>query len=217
MPDAPVIRRYRRLAGRHDCLHRRWLRNGGGGEAQCAFEAAVRSLLQPGSALLDVGCGTGQFARRLQAQFGDTITLTLLDACADMLAQASDLDADRLVGRMENLPFEDGQFDMVTCAWALETVVRTRQTISELLRVVRPGGHVCLAFCATVENPGLPERLMQATIRWRGTGAFFRAGEIEAALERGPVGRVLRLPCAGPATVLLVRKAWVEPDLAKAA
>lgn len=204
------------MAGRYDCLHRRWLRRGGG-EAQCALEAVVRSLLQPGSTLLDVGCGTGQFARRLQAQFHGSVNLTLLDACADMLAEASDVDADRLVGRMENLPFEDGQFDMVTCAWALETVVRTRQTISELLRVVRPGGHVCLAFCAKVGKPGFQGRLMQAAIGWRGTGAFFRPGEVEAALEHGPVDRVLQLPCSGPAAALLVRKAQAEANLAWAA
>lgn len=76
--------RYARIAPSYDRLHERWLRHAGG-EAQSAFEGAVTALIRPGMRILDVGCGTGALARRLHAQFGATIEMTLVDACPQML------------------------------------------------------------------------------------------------------------------------------------
>ncbi|MGB8314275.1 MAG: methyltransferase domain-containing protein, partial [Aestuariivirga sp.] len=94
--------------------------------------------------ILDAACGTGAFASRLIKITGNRISLTLLDACPEMLSQAEHLPAKKILGRLEHLPFADGSFDLVSCAWGIETTERPAATIRELTRVVRPGGYVCL-------------------------------------------------------------------------
>lgn len=109
------------IAPAYDHLHRRWLRLAGG-EAQAALEAAVRMAMTPSATLLDAGCGTGQFARRLLADGVAPQQITLADPSQAMLARCADLPVRRSLSRLEDLPFQDGAYAIVTCAWALETV-----------------------------------------------------------------------------------------------
>ena len=136
---------YDRLAPDYDRLHRRWLHHAGG-EAQAALEAAVRALTTRDTTLLDVGCGTGNFTRALIAEGMSPERVTLLDPSDAMLARCADIPAMKHKGRLEALPFADGAFDVVTCAWVLETVPHPEAALCELCRVVRRGGAVCIAF-----------------------------------------------------------------------
>jgi SAM-dependent methyltransferase len=52
--------------------------------------------------------------------------------------------ADVRVGPAEELPFGDGEFDLVTCMGSLEHVAGPRQAVLEMRRVVRPGGRLLL-------------------------------------------------------------------------
>ncbi|MAS04762.1 MAG: ubiquinone biosynthesis protein UbiE [Ahrensia sp.] len=211
-----VPARYARIAPSYDRLHERWLRHAGG-EAQSAFEGAVTALIRPGMRILDVGCGTGALARRLHAQFGDTIDMTLVDACPNMLERTHDIDVARIIGSIETLPVPDGVFDLVTCSWALETTPRTRRALAELLRAAKPGGHVCIAFCADLRCSRISEIMLKTAIKWRGTGRFLRLGDVEQALERLDVERVRRLRCSGPAAVLMIDKPGLAPEIPVAA
>lgn len=204
-PAGALLTRYGRIAPSYDRLHERWLRHAGG-EAQSAFEGAVTALIRPGMRILDVGCGTGALARRLHAQFGDAIDMTLVDACPQMLDRTHDIDVARFIGSIENLPVRDATFDLVTCSWALETTTRTRRALAELLRAAKPGGHVCIAFCADVRCSRLSEIVLKTAVKWRGTGRFLPLGDVEQALERLDVERVRRLRCNGPAAVLMIDK-----------
>jgi len=200
-----MVARYARAAPRYDRLHDRWLRYAGG-EAQSAFEGAVTALIRPGMTVLDVGCGTGALARRLTRQFGTAIDFTLVDACSQMLDRAADLDVARVIGSIENLPVPSAAFDLVTCSWALETTPRTGKALGELLRAVKPGGRICIAFCADLPCTGLSEFLLKSAIRLRGTGRFLPLRDVEDALSHLDVETARRLPCRGPAAVLLIRK-----------
>jgi ubiquinone/menaquinone biosynthesis C-methylase UbiE len=195
---------YDRLAPRYDRLHRRWLRHAGG-EAQAALEAAVRALVMPETRLLDAGCGTGAFARTLIAEGHAPTRITLLDPSEAMLRRCADLPVRRMNGRLEALPFEDGVFDMVTCAWALETVPDATQALGELCRVVRPGGVLCLAFCAARPVRAPAEWLMQQAILWRGSGRFLSRKHVIETLERASGCDVRTVPHAGPAAALIAR------------
>lgn len=202
---------YDRLAPRYDRLHQRWLRHAGG-EAQVALEAAVRALTTPATNLLDAGCGTGAFARALSADGASPARVTLLDPSEAMLSRCSDLSARRVKGRLEALPFTDGEFDMVTCAWALETVLDLRTAVSELCRVVRPGGILCLIFCAEAPAGALGAWLLRQAILWRGTGQFLsRTVVCEAIRANGPF-EVRAIPNRGPAAALVARRAVAPPD-----
>ncbi|MEL6688841.1 MAG: methyltransferase domain-containing protein [Pseudomonadota bacterium] len=202
-PDLAGI--YDRIAPNYDRLHRRWLRHAGG-EAQAALEATVRAVATPGMDVLDAGCGTGAFARRLIREGQVQAQFTLLDPSEPMLAQCSDLPAVSIRGRLEAMPLPADHFHIVTCAWALETTVSMDDALSELARVVREGGMICLAFCAQTPARGTRERIMKAALTLRGTGRFLPVDRVTEMLEQRHGMDVRRLPCRGPAAALIARR-----------
>ena len=209
MPISDAVDLYDRLAPRYDKLHHRWLRHAGG-EAQAALEGLVRALATPNSRLLDAGCGTGNLARRLIAEGMPPNLMTLLDPSAAMLARCADIPVPKIQGRLESLPFEDGTFDLVTCAWALETVPDPHLALSELCRVVRAGGALCLAFCADEPARGLADSLMRQALLFRGTGRFMSRSRLMQAIERFENFEVRAIPSHGPASTLLARRSDAE-------
>lgn len=204
-PIRDGIDQYDRLAPRYDRLHHRWLRHAGG-EAQAALEALVRALATPNSKFLDTGCGTGKLARALIAEGMPPHLITLLDPSAAMLARCADLPVPRIEGRLEALPFDDGAFDLVTCVWALETVPYPFLALTELCRVVRPGGALCLAFCADEPARGLADGLMRQALLYRGTGRFLSRSRLTQAIESLEDFEVRAIPSHGPASTLLARR-----------
>ncbi|MEO0820873.1 MAG: methyltransferase domain-containing protein [Pseudomonadota bacterium] len=202
-PD--IVRLYDRLAPRYDRLHRRWLRHAGG-EAQAALEGAVRALMRPGMALLDAGCGTGRFARRLIAEGVRPQDMTLLDPAEAMLARCADLQVERIAARLERMPFANGSFDLVTCAWALETAVSRQAALRELCRVLRPGGTLCLVFCADAPCESSAARLMRWSVERRGAGRFLSRETVGANLAEALGAEPCWMPCRGPVAACLARR-----------
>jgi SAM-dependent methyltransferase len=108
----------------------------------------------PPGRLLDVGCGTGLLAERLDAAGYET---TGVDPSAGMLdvlrARAPQVRAVHASGIA--LPFEDGAFDVVLCVAVLHHVADpgdVRRTLEEMVRVARPGGRV-LVWDHNPRNP----------------------------------------------------------------
>ena len=196
---------YDQLAHDYDRLHRRWLRHAGG-EAQAALEAAVRALAKPHSKLLDAGCGTGSFARTLIAEGMSPDSITLLDSSEAMLNYCTDMSARQVRGRLEAIPFEDGEFDIVTCAWALETVSSTEIALCELCRIVRQGGILCAIFCADTPPHTLTDWIMRQALTLRDTGRFLSRRFVVNTIERCCGLEVRLLPCSGPVAALIARR-----------
>ncbi len=107
--------------------------------------AVVRQLLPSGGTVLDVGCGTGALAGWIQRAGFDVVGV---DASTGMLAEALENGVGAVYAAYSSaLPFEDGVFDLalsVATMHHLETPERVADTISEMGRVVRPGGHVLI-------------------------------------------------------------------------
>ncbi len=200
---------YDKIARRYDAMHRTWLRHAGG-TAQAAFEASVLAHLAPGMAMLDAGCGTGEFARHLTAGLGRKVSLTLFDACAAMLDQASDIDARRRLGCLSDMPFADDSFDLVTAAWSIEASGKPQKALAEMMRVLRPGGILITVFCA--RQPKVPPlaRLLQTTVALRGTGQFLDPDQIARHMENLGASGLTQLRITGPAAVLTCEKPKVE-------
>jgi ubiquinone/menaquinone biosynthesis C-methylase UbiE len=142
---APAPSLYDALARRYDRMHQRWLRRGG--EALVALQGSLLAELRPGLRVFDVGCGTGALAHWLAA-VEPGVALTLVDAAPAMLARAAVADARRVRGDAHRLPFRDASFDVVLCAWVLETLDNPLAALDESLRVLAPGGLLCLCFCS---------------------------------------------------------------------
>jgi SAM-dependent methyltransferase len=90
--------------------------------------------------VLEVGCGEGEFAERLIRELG--VEVLALDQSARMVELARERGVDARVGDVQELPFEDGSFDAAVAAWMLYHVPQLDRALSELARVLRPGGRL---------------------------------------------------------------------------
>ncbi len=210
-----MICTYDKVAGRYDRMHGRWLRHAGG-EAQAALEAALTTRIAPGDRVLDAGCGTGALSRSLARRFDDRLSLTMLDASRKMLDLARDVRGEHVLGSLLQLPFADGQFDIAFAAWSIEATDDEGAALRELMRVVRPGGHVVIAFCAREPTRWVVANLLRKGVELRRTGRFLNAGEIETTLHSSGADHIIRHRCSGPVAVIDARRAAAEP-LARAA
>ena len=108
---------------------------------QRVFEAELQYLLQhlqPGDAILSVGCGPAIMERRL-IELG--FTVVGLDVSREALACAGD--AIRAVAApAEEMPFSDGSFDVVLYIASLQFIDDYRTALQRTAAVLRPGGRL---------------------------------------------------------------------------
>jgi ubiquinone/menaquinone biosynthesis C-methylase UbiE len=88
--------------------------------------------------VLEVGCGWGELAEWLARDTAAQVVAVDLSERMVELARARGVDAQ--VGDVQELPFADGSFDVAVAAWMLYHVPDLDRSISELARVLRPGG-----------------------------------------------------------------------------
>jgi SAM-dependent methyltransferase len=101
------------------------------------FELLHRALApRPGETLLDVGCGTGYFARLFAQRAG--VQVVGLDPSFEWLAFARDAGAPACVaGRAERLPFRDASFDLAIAVTSLCFIHAQADALREIVRVTR--------------------------------------------------------------------------------
>lgn len=104
--------------------------------------------LRAGERVLDVACGNGNAAlaaaRRWARVTGADYVPTLL-AKANARARAEGLELDLREADAEDLPFDDGSFDVVLSTFGVMFAPNQVKAAAELLRVCRPGGRIGLA------------------------------------------------------------------------
>lgn len=149
---------YDRVAPSYDRSRELWL-DIAGAEAEAAMLTDIAPFLRSGARVLDAGCGTGALSRHMIGTCPE-IELTLLDVSSEMLARAADLPGAQLQGSMLDLPLADDSFDLVVSAWVIETVTDPRLAVTELLRVLAPGGRLVYTFCS------MPERWVGRMRSW---------------------------------------------------
>ena len=104
--------------------------------------------------VLDVACGTGVLAREAAER---TETVVGIDLNEDMLAVArrKTPNVQWRQGNAEALPFEDDNFDAVVSQFGLMFFENKITAISEMLRVLRPGGRLAVATWDSIDHaPG---------------------------------------------------------------
>ena len=119
-----------------------------------------RVQARPGESVLDVATGTGMVAEALVRRYGCTVVG--LDQSPQMLSGAqAKLDRDpklacnvQLVrGEAESMPFADHEFDHLTFTYLMRYVEDPRATLTELARVVKPGGRIASLEFMLPPNP----------------------------------------------------------------
>lgn len=103
--------------------------------------------------VLDIAAGTGLITRLLQSLGAGVISL---DHSHRMLRPAVDRGAAGVVATAEALPFPDRSFDTVTFGYLLRYVDDVTGCMSEIARVLRPGGRVGMVEFGRPRWPWLP-------------------------------------------------------------
>jgi ubiquinone/menaquinone biosynthesis C-methylase UbiE len=153
-----------------------------------ALEILASWEIQPGSKLLDIGCGAGQItipaARAgIQATGVDIATNSLEQARARARAEGLKVHFDE--GDAEQLPYPDASFDTVVSLVGAMFAPRPEKVAAEMTRVTRPGGRILMVnwtatgfvgqmFKAIAKHvppaPGIPSVMLwgdEATVRER--------------------------------------------------
>lgn len=115
------------------------------GHGDVARQVIERMDIRPGHRVLDLGCGVGWATRLLAARSAgvQAIGIDISPAMIDKAAELSDPQARTRyeVGDLESLPFGDGELDRVFSMEALYYAHDLAQALSEIHRVLEPGGH----------------------------------------------------------------------------
>ena len=104
---------------------------------------AVEAVVQPGHRVLDACCGTGDLAVAAEREGG---YVTGLDFSSAMLERARRKSGTItwVEGDMLALPFADASFDAATVGFGVRNVADLAGGLTELHRVLRPGGRLAI-------------------------------------------------------------------------
>jgi demethylmenaquinone methyltransferase / 2-methoxy-6-polyprenyl-1,4-benzoquinol methylase len=129
-------------------LHRIW-------KAFAVRQANVR----PGMKVLDIAGGTGDLAKAFAQRAGTSGEVWLTDINGSMLAEGRDrmLDAGLTLPLAqcdaEKLPFPSGRFDLVSVAFGLRNMTHKDVALTEMARVLRPGGRLLVLEFSRIWQP----------------------------------------------------------------
>ena len=90
--------------------------------------------------VLEVGGGPGELSERVARELGADVIM--VDSSPRMVDLARARGVDARVGDVEELPFGDAEFDCAVAAWMLYHVSNLDRALSELRRVLEPGGRL---------------------------------------------------------------------------
>jgi demethylmenaquinone methyltransferase/2-methoxy-6-polyprenyl-1,4-benzoquinol methylase len=156
-PDASKIRHmFSGIAGRYDLantilsggIHHLWRQS-----------LVDWSGARAGQQILDCATGTGDLAIAFKSVVGHEGQVTGTDFCAEMLGPAPAKAAARgyaiqfSQADVTELPFADASFDIASISFGIRNVDQPVKGLSELARVVRPGGVVMVLEFGQPETP----------------------------------------------------------------
>ena len=155
--------------------------------------------LAPGEAVLDLGCGTGTLAIAAAKAVGPTGSVHGLDPSLDLLTRAqkkarrADASVAFHTGTGQRLPFDDDSFDVVLCTLVFHHLssAATRETIAEIIRVLRPAGRLLVVDIGGTQDPG--RKTMHGHAVFDLDSFLPNLGHVGlSALEHGPIESGLR-------------------------
>ncbi len=117
----------------------------GGRDAAWRRRAVTLAQVSTGDSVLDVACGTGDLTRAFHGAGARHVVG--VDFAHDMLTRAIARSTDGMHWCEADalcLPFRDGRFDIVSCAFGVRNFQDLDRGLEEIRRVLRPGGRVVI-------------------------------------------------------------------------
>ncbi len=143
------------------------------------------------SRVLDIGCGEGEFSRRLLSEEGVS-GVEAIDADFNVVSANQKKNIGPGLnfsqGRAEDLEFKDNQFDLIVLIKSFHhvPVEKMEEALHEIMRVTKPGGHIYISepSCEGAFNDLLvifyDERIQRAAAR-KSIEAFIQKNRLSAA------------------------------------
>ncbi|HAD86104.1 MAG TPA: SAM-dependent methyltransferase [Rhodospirillaceae bacterium] len=140
--------------------------------------------LGPETRIMDLGAGYGGSARYLASEFGCRVTCLNLSETQNDLNREKNAETgldgliDVVHGSFENVPADDASYDVV---WSQDAILHSGdrpKVISEIDRILKPGGHV--TFTDPMQADDVPDGVLQPILdrihlSTLGSFAFYRA------------------------------------------
>ena len=170
------------------------------GDAPTAYTRFALKIVEPwtddlilsagcrdGDRVLDVACGTGVVASRVNLVSGKLCYVTGIDINEGMLnAARSNLQVEWRQGSATELPFETDSFDVVLCQQGLQYFPDRAAAMREMARVLAPGGRVSLNVWGALERQPFFTAAIEAIGEFLGADAqapFYLAFSLNSADE----------------------------------
>jgi SAM-dependent methyltransferase len=112
--------------------------------------------------VLDVGCGTGVLTREIAVCAGGVTGFDLSESMLGVARQVCPTVTFQQ-GSVAELPFDDSSFDAVLSAFMLMFVPDPKQAITQMRRVLRPGGRIVAAIWQGLDNNPVYDALVEST------------------------------------------------------
>ena len=136
--------------------------------------------------VLDLACGPGNFTRNI-ARYGKETKVVGFDLADRMLERAAELSTAPeysnvcfMRGNALEMPFESESFDAVICCAALQLFTNYDRALSEIARVLKPGGAFVCQTIATEDTPPLWLRMADQIMKF----GYFKMRDLKAQLDR---------------------------------
>ncbi|HTI71659.1 MAG TPA: class I SAM-dependent methyltransferase [Candidatus Limnocylindria bacterium] len=99
---------------------------------------------------LNAGCGEGLYSPFLES-FSKVASISDIDLSVPSFFKERYPDPRHSIftGSLTDLPFQEGEFDCALCTEVIEHIPDDRKALSELARVIKPGGHLLLSVPQT--------------------------------------------------------------------
>jgi ubiquinone/menaquinone biosynthesis C-methylase UbiE len=120
--------------------------------------------IYPGDMVLDLGSGAGNDCFVVRSITGSSGHVTGLDFSEEMVEiarhnarKAGFENMNFVLGDIDDMPLKNDQFDVIISNCVLNLVPDKEKAFSEIMRVLKPGGHFCVSD--VLSKAGLPESL----------------------------------------------------------
>ncbi len=168
---SPNIEPFEKLSEHYD----RWFEEHSGVYAEEL--KAIEKLLPQFEKGVEIGVGTGRFAKPLGLKIG-------VEPSEKMARIAKERGVEVVSGRAEALPFDDESFDFVLMVTTICFMDDAKKAMEEIYRILRPGGHVIVGFVDKDTPLGRLYQKNREESRFYKNARFFSTEEVLSLLEQ---------------------------------